>query len=116
MQPSAVPDAQVNDLVAMLECQAYALEDIMKQKKQLSAHVKQATAQKGSTAKKLRQEQEEMRLRSIEHDKEVTQMSNLLEPSEMRRTSKIGAGVRHMHNQNLAGPENSDIAAVQFTD
>lgn len=31
--PQLVLDSQVNDLVAMLECQAYALEDIMKQKK-----------------------------------------------------------------------------------
>jgi len=45
-------DAQVHDLVAMLECQAYALEDIMKQKKQLAASVKQSTAKKQHSALK----------------------------------------------------------------
>ena len=39
-------DTQAHDLVAMLECQAYALEDIMKQKKQLAQQVRQSTAKK----------------------------------------------------------------------
>ena len=45
--PLIAPEvAQVHDLVAMLECQAYALEDIMKQKKNLAAQVRQSTSQK----------------------------------------------------------------------
>lgn len=31
--PLVMGDTQAHDLLAMLECQAYALEDIMKQKK-----------------------------------------------------------------------------------
>ena len=90
-----MPDTQVNDLVAMLECQAYALEDIMKQKKQLAAHVKQT-----SSVKKQHQQQQR-RDRSISahsggQNTNVEHMDDRIDRMNNNRPTKIGAGVKNL--------------------
>ena len=91
-----MPDTQVHDLVAMLECQAYALEDIMKQKKQLAAHVKQT-----SSSVKKQHQQQQRRDRSISahsggQNINVNHLDERVDRMNINRPSKIGAGVKNV--------------------
>lgn len=94
----------------MLECQAYALEDIMQQKKHLAVQIKQTTAKK--TAKK---RQRSFSANSPGKEKEVVTMETVEdEKTELRQrkhekdSTRIGAGVRHFNPTAFTGYEEQD--------